>query len=486
MKKQYLAIVALWLIGGKAMSQNEMDAFRYAQYSPTGTAKYTSLAGSIGAFGADFTSLSANNPAGIGLFKRSEISATLSVPYSLITSTYNGNKQIGVKSSFTVNNLGFVFSRSLPSGTKWSMMQFAVGFNNLARYDGRTIVRGPNIGGILGTTNFFDYIAESSKGTKITSLQGMAKVAYDYYLMDPVSGKDDEYFSVVDDSFDQEQIITSDGSLNEIVFSFGGNYDDKLFVGATLGIPFFNYREETSYYESENYYYESLTIDDGFSAKSTGINFKLGVIYQPVNFVRVGIAFHTPTAFLKVREKYQSEYEFLGVYHPIDSTYSDIWGTISDGTFEYQLTTPYRAMFNAAFIINKYGFVNIDYEFTDYSTSRMQSNRYSFSDENKAIKKYYRETHTVRIGGEVNLHPVSLRLGYSFTSNPYVKELNKDGAAHIISGGIGFKAKKFFADFAYRYRIQNDKGIFYTASSLNSYSSKFANQVFALTVGFKL
>jgi hypothetical protein len=88
--------------------------------------------------------------------------------------------------------------------------------------------------------------------------------------------------------------------------------------------------------------------------------------------------------------------------------------------------------------------------------------------------------------GELNLSPLALRLGYAYSTNPYTKSADIDGSHHTISGGVGFKAKSFFMDFAYIYRFTNDKDVFYDATSVHPHSSKFVNQVFALTVGWKM
>ena len=500
MKKQYIAIVALWFTVGVSMAQNERDAFRYAQYSPVGTARYNSLAGSIGAFGADFTALSANNPAGIGLYKRMELSLSIAVPYYKISSIYNGEKQSGAKADFNCNNAGVVFAFSRPAASKWKVIQFGTGFNTLARYRGTSVVSGRNTGEKYaandinrerGTTNFFDYVAESSYGIKDSSLQALAGVVYAYYLMDD---KPDGSYSprVVGDDFRQQQVTDKDGALYEYIFTLGGNYDDKLFVGATLGIPFSNYSQTTNYTETKESFYDTLGYDkyryyDEFKSNAAGVNLKLGVIYQPAKFVRIGAAFHTPTWYPNVKESYQNGYEFSNLYL-VDSIYRNEpqdGMDITRGSFTYQLTTPYRVMADVAFLFNQYGFINLGYELTDYTTSNLQSNVYNFNDENNAISTSYRISHTARIGGELNLSPIALRLGYSYSSNPYKKSTTIDGTRHIISAGIGFKTKTFFADFGYMYKFTNDKDVFYDAASVHPYSSELVNQVFSLTLGLK-
>ena len=485
MRKQ-LVIIGLRLICGMSLAQNETDAFRYSQYSPTGTARYSSLSGAIGAFGADFTGLSANNPAGLGVYKKSEITFTFAVPYNKITSTYNGEQSSEVKYGFTFNNLGFVFSFS-NSDPKWKKVQFATGLNNLARYKGISFVSGPNIGGEQGTTNFFDYVAESSNGKIPDLLQGIEGGAYDFYLTDLKQGETDQYYSMVGAQFYQQEIIKTDGYLNEYIFSLGSNYDDKIFLGATIGIPFFSYVQEATYTESRNGFYDTLIAYNRFTSRATGVNLKLGIIYQPAKFIRVGAAVHTPTFYPNVKERYENYIDIPVVYYDTIIYRPPLYE--GQGSFNYQLVTPYHAIANVAFIFKNIGFLNIDYDFTDYSTSRMPAvSSYSFKNENKAIGEHYQGVHTIRAGGEVNISShVSLRLGYSYSTNPY-KKLAKDGTYQTFSGGIGYKSKIFFADFAYMYKYFNDKEVFYNynAESLYPYTSRIVNQVFALTFGFKM
>ncbi len=489
MKQKHIITIALWILGGCIFAQNEMDAFRYAQYTPTGSARYTSLAGSMGGFGADFSVLSANNPAGIGLYKRSEIVFTPALSYNKVTADYNDISRSGTKYNFSLNNLGFVLSLPLNSNNKWKSFQLATGYTNLVRFKSYTYVKGPNHTSNTNASSYFDVVASSLNGINYNNINEEDHFLGYYgwnsspWLLDTVPGTNNQYFAN-NDYLDQKQTRSTSGYLNEFVFSGGANYDDKLFFGVTLGIPFFRYDQTTTYSESANFYYDSLTHYDEFSARGTGINLKLGLLYQPVNFLRFGVAFHTPTFYNRVKETYTSSVDIQNFYLT-DSNIYDL--NISDGIgkYEYQLITPYHVLGNLTFLFKRYGFVNVDYEFVDYSTSNLQAQDYDFDGENSNIKHYYRGTHTLRIGGELNLTPVAFRLGYSYTSNPYSKDLDKDGTIHIASAGIGFKTRYFFIDFAYQYKFHKDKDIFFDAANFNTYDTKATNQVFALTFGWK-
>jgi len=141
-------IVIIVLFTLQIFGQNETDAFRYSQLNPTGTARFSSLAGSMGAFGADFSCLS-SNPASIGIYKRTEFTISPALYHSKATSTYNGSESYDFKYNFNVGNLGSVFV--IPIGKKW-FIQFATGFNRMNNFHNRYIMKGPNDGYYKNTT----------------------------------------------------------------------------------------------------------------------------------------------------------------------------------------------------------------------------------------------------------------------------------------------------------------------------------------------
>ncbi len=486
MKKGILTLVIVIAVI-TAYAQNERDAYRYSQDGTFGTARYTALAGSMGAFGADFSTLSLSNPAAIGLYKRTEFTFTPSINYKKSVSDYNDQTSYANKYRFTMGDLGMVFAFNINNNTKWKMAQIATGYIHLADYNSMTLVRGNNdINGIH--SSFIDYLAPQVNGYECSTLgynNTLKDMLFYHWLIDTLSGTTDQYHSLVDDELYQKQTQSTKGFKGEYVFSGGANYNDKLFFGITLGIPFFEYTSNRIYSEGPNTHYDTLIFTDDYKEKGSGINLKLGLIYQPVSFMRVGIGFHTPSFYSKVKSSYE---QTLSIYHVENIDTNNYEYVYADGHFNYELVTPYKFMLNMAFILNQWGFVNVDYEMTDYSTMQLQAdiNDYDFEQENNNIKSYYKTTHNIRIGAEFNINPISLRVGYAYMTNPYAPEINIDGSRHTISGGIGFKTKHFFMDFAYAYRIYNDQNKFYNAPNLNNYDQKFKHQSFTLTLGYKI
>ena len=78
-------------IAVSAQAQTDADAFRYTGTSITGTARYTAMSGAFGALGGDFSVLS-TNPAGIGIYRSSEISFTPSIFTANTKSSFLGNQ----------------------------------------------------------------------------------------------------------------------------------------------------------------------------------------------------------------------------------------------------------------------------------------------------------------------------------------------------------------------------------------------------------
>jgi hypothetical protein len=87
--KKYIFISGMGLFCAfSSLAQNDVDAMRYSQLTFGGTARFASMAGSMGALGGDISTLSFN-PAGIALFRKTELSITPSFFSQTTTSTYN-------------------------------------------------------------------------------------------------------------------------------------------------------------------------------------------------------------------------------------------------------------------------------------------------------------------------------------------------------------------------------------------------------------
>jgi hypothetical protein len=74
--KRFTFVMAILLsVTSASISQNVDDALRYSQIFYGGTARFTGMGGAFTAIGGDISSLS-QNPAGLGVFRSSELTLT--------------------------------------------------------------------------------------------------------------------------------------------------------------------------------------------------------------------------------------------------------------------------------------------------------------------------------------------------------------------------------------------------------------------------
>jgi hypothetical protein len=225
--------------------------------------------------------------------------------------------------------------------------------------------------------------------------------------------------------------------------------------------------------QSFNYEFQSIKLTDKLTVRSSGINLKLGIIYQPLDFLRIGLAFHTPTYYGNVKDNFERIAEV-----PQKSS-------IDVNKYNYSFTTPLRAMANVVFLIQQRAFISAEYEFADYSTASMYATDYNFSEENKTVQKMYGFSHIARIGAEINLNQIfALRLGYNYISSPYKDEIN-DASKHYVSAGFGFRTKHFYGDFAYAFITSKENYWMLDRAFINVTHNKFVTNRIMMTLGVR-
>ena len=204
---------------------------------------------------------------------------------------------------------------------------------------------------------------------------------------------------------------------------------------------------------------------------------------------RVGAAIHTPTAF-KLTEDYSSQLKY---------DYTDGSGSVTntedspEGSFDYKLITPWRAMANFAVLINRKGFVTAEVEYVDYSVSdfNLTANSSSIEDRdyeidlNEQVRKSFKSAVNIRLGGEYAFENYRFRAGYGISGVPYT---DSDITNNTYSLGFGIREKSFYIDFAYKYSKFSEGYVPYLLSDPESeqfVTNNVANTRILLTAGFK-
>ncbi|MEI7661114.1 MAG: hypothetical protein WCK34_02895 [Bacteroidota bacterium] len=487
MKKSFILSLLIATACLSVNAQTAEDALRYSRVFYSGTARFNGLSGASGAVGLDISTF-ATNPAGIGLYKNSEATITLAPAFSNTSSSYNGNNSSDFTGNMGLGNAGVVLNLNpLGKNSSGSVKSINVGiaFNRQNDFNNRIVIHGVNntnsmMQGYVNTLNgSSEYIAPASLQDNYpfdiglaynTNLLGYDPVSKLYYCDAPVGG-------VI-----QDKTITTSGSMNELDLSVGGSLEDKLFLGMTLGISSINYVESSIYSETRadtsihNFYSFNYRYD--LHTRGTGVNLKLGLIYIPANWIRLGASIHTPTWYPNMRDEW---------YSSMRSTFSDStnWSGAQDspiGTYDYQMLTPFRAMGSLAFVFGRIGLISADYEYVDYSRARFNSTDDNFTDVNNQIKSSYQSWGTVRIGTEWKISNFRLRGGCAYYSDPYKSEQNKSDRIQV-SGGIGYRGKHYFADLAYVWTKMNQD--YYLYDLANPAPVTYKTSSLLATIGFR-
>jgi hypothetical protein len=487
MKKSVLFIWALILPSLALFAQNETDALRFSMIDPGGTARFAGMGGAFGALGGDFSALSIN-PAGIGIYRSSELSLTPALGYHQAETSYFNQTEVDMKYSFNLNNFGVVLS--LPVGSQlneggWKYVNFGFGINRHNNFNSRWIAEGYNNQNSLMTDMLDQAISEGSVANLSDFSTGLA---WDTYLLDT----DDQGFFFVDmenGNVLQRQETNTSGYIREFTATVGANYNDRIYFGATVGVPTVRYKEENTFVERDinntNDFFNSLTYKYEQETKGNGVNFKLGTIVRLSNMFRLGLALHTPTFYNLDRSYSASMRSDLNLdpdEYP-DYTEDAKFAESPQGLFKYDLQTPLKAVGSLGIIFGQAGLISLDYEYVDYTKSRLRSSDYSFSTENKAIADYFSAQHNIRLGGEISLSPMFLRAGYGLSTNPYQEDIN-DATRSALSFGIGMREQDYFIDFSYTYSFFSEDYYPYMIAP-QAMARDFSDSSFRLTVGWK-
>jgi len=484
MKKGLLAISIIALSSITLLAQNEIDALRFSQDSPLGTARFTAMSGAFGSLGGEFSGLSLN-PAGIGMYQFSEFSFTPSFSLNSTTSYY-GSKETEYKSGLKIGNIGLVFS-SPRENSEWKRINFAIGWNQLANYDGNIRIQGEN-----NTSSLADNILALSQGYSIDELNTLYSApAFWADLIDLEENSVDTttnwylndngiYISNVPENSSKTQTknIHSSGSKNEFVFSIGGSFNEQLYLGATIGIPTLDYYEKSTY--SETNFEDTINGLQGFdlheelSVYGAGLNLKLGAILRVNDNLKIGAALHTPTAY-GIEETFNTSL----TTHFTEESFTE---NSNINYFEYDLITPWKAILSASSLLNNNIILSADYEIVDYSFSNMYSSQYMFTDENNVIQELYTKASNIRLGAEINVKPFVIRAGYSKYGSTFA---NKDYSKENYSFGLGINNGGYYLDAAYVLSQGNGEHLLYSDDYINHTSLVNTNHSLVFTLGFR-
>ncbi|MCR5159492.1 MAG: hemin receptor [Prevotella sp.] len=470
--KKIFAMAALALTMIPAAAQETYENAKIAWSDLSGTARYVGMGGAMEALGADISTIG-TNPAGIGLFRKSQANITLGLVNQQDGKAFGG----GHTTNMSFDQLGFVYS-SRTSSTGYVNFGFnyhkSRNFNYIlsaadqlhnASQNKLTYAKAKNE--LLfegnGSPNF------NKPYTQCNQLDDMyaRNLLYDYDTNTWYYEEANSY------TFDRRHW----GYVADYDFNLSGNINNRVYLGLTIGIHDVHYKHYSEYTE---YFPQNspIQVADDRKISGTGANVTAGVIFRPVEYspFRIGLSIATPTWYDLNTRNY--------------TTMSDAGGSVYNSEeYEFKLYTPWKFGLSAGTTVGDYLALGASYEYTDYGSldSRYKTGeRYSwwlddYSDESESDEVMNRNTgemlkgvSTLKLGAEFKAAPeVAVRFGYNYVSPIYKKDGFKDGtlasdasyyssatdftnweATHRITCGIGIQLDQVNLSAAYQYATQ--------------------------------
>jgi hypothetical protein len=481
MKKLAFFVLIVSISALQGLAQNAADALRFSQQFNGSTSRSSSLGGAMGAMGGDQGAVGVN-PGGLGVFRKSEFSFTPYLSYTTSEATLNDGPSFkDFAYGLGVKQLGFV--AAFPTYNESGLISFNMNFsyNNQNIFRKYTGIRNPDASNSL--LDDFTWDANQSDWYYTGN-----ELAYetDLIYFDEVSDSYMSDFTASEYGQSQRHDLQQKGSAGEYQLGMAANFNNNLFVGFNVGINSLRYESVMSHTEynvpEEIPYLNAFEYSTSLKTNGLGFNGKLGLIYTPLKWLRLGIAAHSPV-FYSLEDRYSGKIVAdLNMENPVKPE-----SVTNSGRFDYQLVSPPKVVFSGGIVLGKIGFISADYDIVDFSVMRLRSDDYTFADENDDIQTIYSVTHNLRVGGEIRQGMMSYRGGVAYYQSPYkTNELNADSDQLGFSAGIGINTGDYFVDFAYVNRALSSSYVVYNNPQAQLIADlQDTEHQFMFTIGYK-
>lgn len=517
--KKTLTLGAIALLLGStqytAWGQSQTTALALAsQTESRGSARYQALSGAMGAVGADYSAIH-QNPAGLAFFRSgSKLSTTLSHSVYKAQNIWGHNSSsLADENKLHIDELSYISTIQLSSG---HTLTWGIGIQN----NGRLYRQMDAYSQEVGNSSLANYAAIISNNAGGITPQGMTSsspfyntpwlstLAYNAGWVSASAGTAGtnayNYKSAYSGSnlYDASLVSKEEGAVSNVDFAFGMDISPRFSIGATLTFSSMNHEYNSFYqeaYHAVNTHTDNngqtyterhgLSLDNHLSFSSIGARLGVGFIYQPLDGLRLGASFYTPT-LSNVEMSFEAH--ATGISSETAKT-PGTWAarTPSSGArSNFGYTSPWRVGASAAYIFGRKAILSADYEYQNYNQARLREvdeDEYDYEydaleniykSDNDAISSDFGGQHTIRIGLEFNATKrLALRAGVRHSSiQNYTPELKENkptiellvpgtavhhrlpGAVHSYSLGLGYRfTPKWTLDLAYTLRTQQDK-----------------------------
>ena len=460
-----LTLCSLLLVLGSAL--RAQDVQRFSERQIIGTARYVGMGGAMTAIGGD-PSAALDNPAGLGLYRRSEITLTIdetidhttqllnnsTQPLNNSTQPLNHPTQRYTRSRFAAPQVSAIWSWGNPAkqrGLIYNNLMFSI--NRLANYNRDVVVNGRNTGMVeticLKTNGLPEMDLVPDETTQYDpwnneDIGWLSILGYETYLIDPA---DNNQWQPAVQFSDGSLSVAESGNSDQYALSWAGNISNQWYVGVALNIPTISYTKNISLVETNRL--NSAELRSMFHVSGVGVSGSFGIIYRPLRALRLGASFQTPTVMSLSMQTEGDMYTTIA-----GEDYKRL--TPASGVHTMKMSSPLRTSVSVAGQLGNIGLLALQY---DYAHAMRDKEGFMQMD----------DVHTLRIGAEAQvIRGLFLNAGYVYESS-FIKEEQPVGLDYSIrtdidyrytqstqyaSVGFGYRGDAIVAQFAYQYRWQ--------------------------------
>ena len=447
-----LSLCSLLLVLGSAL--RAQDVQRFSERQIIGTARYVAMGGAMTAIGGD-PSAALDNPAGLGLYRRSEITLTIDETIDRTIQPLNNSTQPlhnrYTRSRFAAPQVSAIWSWGNPMkqrGLIYNNLMFSI--NRLANYNRDVVVNGQNTGMVETMCLLSQGLAEEDfdeNAWNNDAIGWLSILGYNGYLINPVvdSLADDpmkKYQWIPAVGFTEGTLsISESGNYDQYSLSWAGNISNQWYVGVALNIPTLSYTKHVSLTETDRV--NSAELKSMYHLSGVGVSGTIGLIYRPIQALRIGASFQTPTV---MGMTVQTDGRLTSVIS------SNTYDAYPSETYLYttEMISPLRTSVSVAGQLGNIGLLALQY---DYAHSAEME-----------------DVHTLRVGAEAQVtRGLFLNAGYVYESS-FIKEdpiwmlgynevrtdmdYRYTQSTQYASVGLGYRSDRVVAQVAYQYRWQ--------------------------------
>lgn len=486
MNKQFFLSVTFVLLSPLAFGQGAAfdyadDAFRFSDFTQSGTARFRAIGGNHAALGGDASNLF-GNAAGLAFYNRSELSVSPTFTSINNQNTFLGQQTTGNNSKVSVGQFSLILAGNSNNNRRWRRSAFGVSYSQSANFFDYFDVRGLNNNPNSSIAQTYINAANNAQYSELElsdafvpgdrSADFKEAAAYGLYLINPsdlgANGSGPPYtrFDATKQK-DQRATLSRSGAQSQWTLAYAGNLDDKLYIGGSIALTRLKYSSEFVFQEApvNGVVFDNYGQTNRFNVAGNGINASLGIIYKVAPQLQIGATLVTPT-FSSANEAFsQTLTAVVKNPNPEGVTLKTNSVDVIDpaNNFEYTLQTPLRASGGATFFIGKAGFVTATAEYVGYQGMRVRTTAFSDQQDNTDfrddvrgfVQETYQNVVNLRAGAEFRAGLLRLRGGVAYLPSAHKLDLDRvakgDRDKLLLSAGLGVRNDRFFADVAGSY-----------------------------------